>query len=842
MKKELVKFAVFIGVFILSVVIMELTLNSSGEDLTANMKEASLPVCYMEADGNLINPLYGYTNEMEAIYTRDTITPLHDGLMLPVYIKTYGANVTELSYEVRTLDGSRLIENGQAEELTQEKNQIKATLNLSSLLDAGIEYQLILSLTTDGREVYYFTRIMVDKEIHSSDCVSFCLDFHEKTLDLDNEKELAKYMEPDSSVKNDNLNFVTIHSSMSQLFFADFDAEIISDVSVSVKEVKQEYCSIILSYMMARKVEGEATEYYNLEEYYRVRYGTERMYLLDYERTMNEIFKEDGDNYQANSLSLGVRSEQVDCVSSETGSIACFIQEGELWQYNKTRDSLTRVFSFRSLEGNDERENNSQHNIRAIRVDETGSMDYVVYGYMNRGIHEGQVGISVRHFDSITNASEEMVWISSDRSYEMMENIVGKMAYVNDDNKFYMMMEGSIYCIDLINKTQEIIVSGQGDSFYAVSEDGSAMAYAENGDGNQARTLYFVNMKTGVTREVSVSEDEFIKPLGFLDNDLIYGIAKSEQVSVDETGNITFPMYQVNIEDFQGNIKKTYEKKNTYVTSLYTEGYTIHLSRAKYKNGSFKKISDDTIVNMAGDKDDLISISLSSDGDKQKIVSIVLNGNLPSNDPNVLNSKEVAYVDNRDICLKDGADVKYYYSYAKGRVVAISAEAKTAVLSAALETGVVIDENGQYIWQQAKAMNVNTLSGMRAESSVSKDYVIRSLTVLLRRENVTVAVDSLLENGSTVKEIMEQTISDSLVFDLSGCNVMQMLYYVSQGRPVYAMASKNKPVLICGYTQTYLTYYDPSVNETKTVTLEAADEMFSSAGNIFLAYVVKENH
>lgn len=40
--------------------------------------------------------------------------------------------------------------------------------------------------------------------------------------------------------------------------------------------------------------ENGQTEYYNVQEYYRVRVGAEKIYLLNFERTMEEIFQGDG--------------------------------------------------------------------------------------------------------------------------------------------------------------------------------------------------------------------------------------------------------------------------------------------------------------------------------------------------------------------------------------------------------------------------------------------------------------------------------------------------------------------------------------------------------------------
>lgn len=45
---------------------------------------------------------------------------------------------------------------------------------------------------------------------------------------------------------------------------------------------------------------------------------------------------------------------------------------------------VNRVFSFRKSENGDFRDSRNQHDIKIIRVNEDGDIDFVLYGYMNR--------------------------------------------------------------------------------------------------------------------------------------------------------------------------------------------------------------------------------------------------------------------------------------------------------------------------------------------------------------------------------------------------------------------------------------------------------------------------
>ena len=100
--------AVFIG----AVLIFGRFMNDTNEDLTTEMKEATLPVITMYQGDQELNELHGYVTEMDAAYMRDTITPVGEDRKLPIVIQTNQTAVDTISYEIRSLDATRLIAGG----------------------------------------------------------------------------------------------------------------------------------------------------------------------------------------------------------------------------------------------------------------------------------------------------------------------------------------------------------------------------------------------------------------------------------------------------------------------------------------------------------------------------------------------------------------------------------------------------------------------------------------------------------------------------------------------------------------------------------------------------------
>ena len=79
--------------------------------------------------------------------------------------------------------------------------------------------------------------------------------------------------------------------------------------------------------------------------------------------------------------SSGNSEYRVEYRKNEEENIVGFVQNGQLWSYDAAQNKLSLVFGFR--EGDDLRGSFDEHAIRILNVDESGSMNFLVYGYMN---------------------------------------------------------------------------------------------------------------------------------------------------------------------------------------------------------------------------------------------------------------------------------------------------------------------------------------------------------------------------------------------------------------------------------------------------------------------------
>ena len=611
MQKGTIKAIVLPVVFVLAVIIFSFMTNQTNEDLTTEMSEATLPVLTLYDGKTAINELYGYTEKMDAAYMRDTITPIGEDRLLPVTVKTYQTAVDKISYEIRSLDAKRLIANADVTSYTENKGMISMELPIQNLLEENEEYLLVIQLESGDRMIYYYTRIIESQNSYVSECIDFVRQFNDTTFDSEKAASLSTYMEKTIG-DNTTLQYVTLNNSLNQVSWAEFHGTRLTTPVPSVKEITPTYNVIVLDYVVTWVGQNGQSEYYNVEEYYRVRYTNTRMYLLNFERTMEEIFRGENDSISGNSILLGIRSKDVEYQTNESGKVVTFVQEGELWSYNQEANTLAKVFSFRGYEGVDDRENYGEHDIKIVNIDEAGSIDYIVYGYMNRGIHEGTVGIAVYHYDSLANTNEEQVFIPSSQSYEVMKSELGQLMYVTESGAFYIMVDGNVYGIDLNSLDTKVLVEGLSDEAVAISESNRFLAWVDPSAVRGSDTIHMIDFVTEKVTDVTGSASDYVKPLGFMQEDFVYGVAKSADVVVDAAGNTLFPMYQVKIMDTSSEeheILKTYEKPGYYVQNITISGYTIYLNRIQNNGTAYVDADQDMIMNREGDSLKVVDIA-----------------------------------------------------------------------------------------------------------------------------------------------------------------------------------------------------------------------------------------
>lgn len=840
MKKAIIKGTVIGIVFFVALFVISHFVNQGNNDLTVEMAKATYPLVYMEKDGVTYNCLHGYGKAMDTGFERDTITVLDENRGTDVYVETFGNDIESIGFEVRSVDGSRLIEDGELTDFQKEDEKIRFRVALKDLIEPDTDYCLVILLSDENQNIIrYYTRVIWADEYNTVQKLDFVRDFHDKTFRKAEAKQLTKYLESNSEGDNSTFNKVNIHSSFSQVTWGDMEVVKVSEPIPDLKDITEQTASIKQTYFVATGSDKNKL-FHRVEEYYRIRYTEERTYLLDYERTMEQIFSEKDVPFENNKLNLGITSSTFDFLESEDGNIFVFENEGRLFSYNVTDNKLSVLFGFYDGENRDARTTYQEHRIRVLNVDEAGNIQFAVYGYMNRGRHEGDVGIQIYYYNSTLNTVEEAIYIPYDKSAEVLLCELENLLYMNRDNILFFMLEGTVYAVNLNTKTCEVLTEDMSDGSVQVSENGKMVVWQEGQDMYDCRELLLTDLSTRVQIDIETWNGDCILPLGFMGEDLIYGLAHSEDIVKDSAGRVVFPMYVVYIQNVEGEILKEYQQDNVYVTECIITDNQISMKRiAKDEEGNFTAINDDQIMSSEAVDTGKNVINVINAGVYEKQVQIVLKENVDKKALKVLTPKEVLFEGGRELVLTELESKKdRFYVYGPEGVEGIFMNPANAVSLAYERSGVVTDDAGDYIFRKGNRVTRNQIMAITGEAAgEGQSSVSVCLDTVLELEGVVRNTQAQLEQGEGAFAILQESLSDYRVLDLTGCSLDAVLYYVNQDIPVIALLEDGNAVLVVGFNETQIVIMDPLTGKLAKKGMKDSDEWFAENGNNFITYV-----
>lgn len=831
-------------IFVAAVVFFEVVLNYESQNKEKEMESAVLPTVTMMAFDTQINELHGYKTQMNACYMRDAIVPLNAERELPLQVHTGGYPVTGMSYEIRSLDTERKIAETKVKQYQADGDELSATLKIENLVEIGEEYLFILKLETEEDPLYYYTRIMLPVDCHERESLEFAKYFHDMALS-DNYSQLASYLEPSPDVNPDTLAQVSIASSMDQIGWDGFDGNVVGEPIIEMKDINTSYVVLEFYFQMKRDNGDGKSEYYNVKEYFKVRYAPERMYLLDYNRNTEQIVDFGTLAADGNKLPLGVAGDDLHYLSNETGTVVSFVQGGELFQYNQNTGKLTRIFSFLGDDIHDSRNYYGEHKILILNIDESGTMDFAVYGYMNNGSHEGQCGIDLYHYDSTRQQTVEQVFVATTDSYQILNANFSNLLYETLDGCFYLMVGGTLVEVDLNTLKTKEVLRGLSDGQYAVSDSGRHIAWIEE-DG-MAKTVSVMDLETDTTREINAEKGELLKPLAFMEEDLVCGTAGESDIGYDAAGTVVYPMYRLYIMDSSRDfsVVKNYQKDGFYVTAAEKENYTLRLERMQKQGNIYVDASGDTIKNSSGEKNKAVSVVRKAHEALGEVTFLVMAELEEDVKPPKTSAAIAGFVSadaDKSIAVTTEETQEKYFVYVGSWVALATGDLSKAIASADENLGIVINNKQQYIWKRGRKAYQNPLKNSNPSAQdANANASARCISAMLVREGQNVEVHQLLEQGDTPIRVLQNTLKDSAtVLDLTGCTLTQVLYYVSQGSPVYVRTGEEDAALIVGYDAANVILYDPGQRAVRKMGLMDATALFKSRGNVFISYIRNE--
>ena len=784
MRKTIKKAIILLVIFVVALAAYFIWSSRKGEDgaVYTSIEDANLPVVYMELFGSRMNCLYGFIEDKHTSAGRGDLTVLPQDRRLPITFQDVDSKVRGIQYEIRSLDGERLVERTVLEEWTQEGTDVNAVLPIQNLLTANEEYMMTIAISTeDHPAVYYYTRIMWSENNHMEEMLTLAREFSDKTFSYETARDLTTYLETDLNADNSSLGEVTLKNSFTQLTWRGMEMKRESEVSIHIKEMQGIMGIIELNYVASTAEEDGEQEYFDVTESFTMKWNTQRTYMMNYNRRMNQIFSGDSSLYSDKRIMLGISdSDELQTMSDPSEKYRAFVANRALWCYDAEKGSSTKVFAFRKSE-DDLRTNFNSYGIKILSVSEEGNIDFLVYGYMNRGNHEGTTGVALYRYESGDNTLTERLYLPSSEDYWSLRQDIGRLSYLSSNQTLYLLMDHAVYGVELSGKEYMVVADGLTEENFAVSADGSRIAWQDGDDIYSSEKLNVMDLKTGKKDEIILQDQTVIRLVGFVGSDLVYGLANpGEKLMTD--GRVTgLPLYALEIVGCNMETETRYERQGLYLTDVQIRDSRVHMTRMRKSGSDYEMADEDTLVcNEEVIADPLAGIGYLADSVKGRLYFVQLNDQTAkSRSIRVHVPKKAVAEENNVITLTANRpmNIRRYYAYGGGRMNGSFVDFTQAVQAAYDDMGLVTDQDGRVFWVRANRNDARTIKDIQNEVAVIKRYLDEM-------------AQGLEESSDGVKFV-----------NARGCTLNQVLYFVFRGRPVVAYLGNGSYGLIYGYDQ-----------------------------------------
>lgn len=256
---------------------------------------------------------------------------------------------------------------------------------------------------------------------------------------------------------------------------------------------------------------------------------------------------------------------------------------------------------------------------------------------------------------------------------------------------------------------------------------------------------------------------------------------------------------------------KTYQPDGVYVMKAEKSENMLLLTRAVKQGETYTETTADNIV--SSDTKEEVEYGAATQKSTRKGGETILRVGQSLSDKKVQTVNAKLLTGGAGTSIAIPANQKHeqlYYVYAKGSLESIWTSAGEAIRRADEQVGVVVNDAKEFVWERGNKED----------------------TAQIPVENIPVAFQS----GSMDTAALTSALGKTAI-DLTGCTLDEILYFVSNKRPVLA-AADGGCVIITGYDDYgNLILLKPGETETYFYGPEDSQALFEAAGNQFVTYL-----
>lgn len=765
-------------------------------------KLSVLPDIYAYFEGAKINRMEGYTENSASYAGRGDLTILPEDRKLKILITETEDEISGIWYEIRDLSGDNFIERTTVENWQKTDGGVTAVLPIENIIEKGEQYRLTICISgADYPAAYYYCRIIDNSKIgeYLYGMISLAQEFSSKIYNYNDARDLTTYLESNSTADNSSLGHITLENSYNQLTYNNSKITRRGDADLHIKEALGNMAVVSLNSLAVKDYDNGKEEFFDIDESFTMRQGPERIYMMSYDRHMNQIFTGDSDSFSNKNVRLGISDgEGLQVLTDESKAFTAWVSNGSVWCASSADNAAYQVYSTRNT--NDDFDG-SKSIIRMLKLDSEGNLDFTVSGYMNNGKHEGKTGTALFHFDMDDESVTEDLFIDGYASAGEIIKEETAWSYLNDEDVFYISMGGT-FC-SVTPEGEETVIVRNPKRIYS-SPEHELVAWQKDD-----RTIDIMNLDSGETDEHRAASGQELKLIGFVGTDMVYGVISESAAPYGNGSRTVLPMERIIIENAEGEQEACYEKPGMVLVDAYIDKSRVHISRAYYDGSSYEDLSEDTLIcndemGLGGQE----GISSSIDNVWGRVYYALLGQE--SKKSLKPNGVDRLAAESRDVVISKPENRQAFLSYSDGRYAGSYTEFYDAAEAAYEGMGIVTDINDRVIWARADRKDSITIRDIGGLTPVLKDYLAQ------------------FDEGRSVAE------DGTLLLDCSGMALGQILYFVSKGTPVVAYNYDGSYGFVYGYDTWNISmcwYPGTEYEYTEKIGIQDATAYFESHGN-----------
>lgn len=837
---------ILVAIFFGTIFLVNKLNNVGVNDVSVEMEQATLPIVYVRYKDRFVNTLHGYTGKVDTTYFRDTITPMDNGQTIELWADQGEGKYDAYEYELRSMYQGDLIENGAVTELEHSEGYDKVKIAFRTKLEGLQEYVLVLR-AMQGEEVAvrYYTRVVVENDFHADALLEFVKNFNSALFDKkEAEKVISKSIEPNEDGNNDYLSKVNIHASFETITFAGLDPIRLTNPIPSIKEIDDSYAIIQLKYMISAQENGVNENFYVTEDY-RVRYlDEETVYLLDYNRKQEALFTTDNVDAQSNVFKIGVTDDKkFHVVTSDKDNKIAFTQARQLWYYDYKAMTITNVYGFCQKDNyTDNRVTYDENDIKILKMADNGDITFAVYGYMNRGEHEGKVGIAVYKFTAEKDKIQEVLFVENNKPFAILKEDMETLMYLNDDNEFYYFDNDCIIEINTKTMKSEIFIEDVLNENLAISEDHQKIGYPNQLLTENTTKVTVLDLESKKSVDIKAGNGERLEAIGFVEGNLVLGRIREGDIEVALDKTVTCPISTIDIMDENKKVIKSYGSTGVYVVSATARDGVVYLERVRKINGVFEPTTQDFITYKEEENTNVIrGVYKYTDKAYNQLYLTFPNYMYVAAKPKLMITRKA--VNEHDTTVKITFDHtnRKFYAYGQGSYQTDYLNLNAAVRTAYENAGVVLDEHGVIVWRKIAVKDYHTVADKIKIYTVSDiaDSLAACIYMMGVYEEKNPEYNVMLEdiaNGMPPEDVILKYTGRQGT-DITGCDFENGLYYLCKDAPVITRFADGTYVLVTSYNGQKIRYINPLEEKDIVEPREEFEDKVKDSGNVFISYV-----